>query len=77
MINQALWLKFSSFTGSPIHPPPLGALSRQVLYLAEPRDKPLCHLCVDLFVVIMLCKFSSLATWLNCANSNQVLWIKF
>jgi hypothetical protein len=26
-INQVLWLKFSSFTGSPIHPPPLGALS--------------------------------------------------
>jgi hypothetical protein len=25
-INQVLWLKFSSFTGSPIHPPPLGAL---------------------------------------------------
>jgi hypothetical protein len=25
-INQVLWLKFSSFTGSPIHPP-LGALS--------------------------------------------------
>jgi hypothetical protein len=22
-INQVLWLKFSSFTGSPIHPPPL------------------------------------------------------
>jgi hypothetical protein len=43
------------------------------LYLAEPRDKPLCHLCVDLFVVIVLCKFSSLATWLNCSNSNQVL----
>jgi hypothetical protein len=21
-INQVLWLKFSSFTGSPIHPPP-------------------------------------------------------
>jgi hypothetical protein len=26
-INQVLWLKFSSFTGSPIHPP-LGALNR-------------------------------------------------
>jgi hypothetical protein len=26
-INQVLWLKFSSFTGSPIHPPPLGALT--------------------------------------------------
>jgi hypothetical protein len=26
-INQVLWLKFSSFTGSPIHPPPLGALN--------------------------------------------------
>jgi hypothetical protein len=25
-INQVLWLKFSSFTGSPIHPP-LGALN--------------------------------------------------
>jgi hypothetical protein len=25
-INQVLWLKFSSFTGSPIHPP-LGALT--------------------------------------------------
>jgi hypothetical protein len=25
-INQVLWLKFSSFAGSPIHPPPLGAL---------------------------------------------------
>jgi hypothetical protein len=43
--------------------------SRQVLDLAEPRDKPLCHLCVDLFVVIVLCKLSPLATWLNCANS--------
>jgi hypothetical protein len=42
-----------------------------VLDLAEPRDKPLCHLCVDLFVVIVLCKFSSLATWLNCANSKS------
>jgi hypothetical protein len=27
--NQVLWLKFLSFTGSPIHPPPLGALSYQ------------------------------------------------
>jgi hypothetical protein len=26
-INQVLWLKFSSFIGSPIHPP-LGALTR-------------------------------------------------
>jgi hypothetical protein len=26
-INQVLWLKFLSFTGSPIHPPPLGALN--------------------------------------------------
>jgi hypothetical protein len=40
-----------------------------VLDLAEPRDKPLCHLCVDLFVVIVLCKFSSLATWLIRAKS--------
>jgi hypothetical protein len=24
--NQALWIKFQVFTGSPIHPPPLGAL---------------------------------------------------
>jgi hypothetical protein len=39
------------------------------LDLAEPRDKPLCHLCVDLFVVIVLCKLSSVATWFNCANS--------
>jgi hypothetical protein len=31
--------------------------------LAEPRDKPLCHLCVDFFVVIVLFKFFSLATW--------------
>jgi hypothetical protein len=23
------------------------------LDLAEPRDKPLCHLCVDIFVVIV------------------------
>jgi hypothetical protein len=29
--------------------------SRQVLDLAEPQDKPLCHLCVDLFVVIVFC----------------------
>jgi hypothetical protein len=43
--------------------------SRQVLDLAEPRDKPLCHLCVDLFVAIVLSKFSSLATWLIRANS--------
>jgi hypothetical protein len=40
-----------------------------VLNLAEPRDKPLCHLCVDLFVVTVLCKLSSLATWFNCAKS--------
>jgi hypothetical protein len=25
--NQVLWIKFQVFTGSPIHPPPLGALS--------------------------------------------------
>jgi hypothetical protein len=25
-----------------------------VLDLAEPRDKPMCHLCVDLFVVIVV-----------------------
>jgi hypothetical protein len=37
--------------------------------LVEPQDKSLCHLCVDLFVVIVLCKLSSLATWLNCAKS--------
>jgi hypothetical protein len=43
--------------------------SRQVLDLAEPRDKPLCHLCVDLFVVIVFCKNFSLATWLYCANT--------
>jgi hypothetical protein len=29
-----------------------------VLDLAEPWDKPLCHLCVDLFVVIVFCKNS-------------------
>jgi hypothetical protein len=29
-INQVLWLKFSSFTGSPIHPP-LGALTMSIL----------------------------------------------
>jgi hypothetical protein len=29
-INQVLWLKFSSFTGSPIHPP-LGALTMPTL----------------------------------------------
>jgi hypothetical protein len=26
-LNKFLWLKFEVFTGSPIHPPPLGALS--------------------------------------------------
>jgi hypothetical protein len=40
-----------------------------VLDLAEPRDKPLCHLYVDLFVIIVFCKNFSLATWLYCANS--------
>jgi hypothetical protein len=31
--------------------------------LAEPRDKPLCLLCVEPFVVIVLCKIFSQATW--------------
>jgi hypothetical protein len=48
-----------------------------VLDLAEPRDKPPCHLYVDIFVVIVLCKFSSPATWLIRANPNQVLRINF
>jgi hypothetical protein len=26
-LNKFLWLKFEVFTGSPIHPPPLGALN--------------------------------------------------
>jgi hypothetical protein len=26
-LNKFLWLKFEVFTGSPIHPPPLGALT--------------------------------------------------
>jgi hypothetical protein len=43
--------------------------SRQVLNLAEPRDKPLCLSVIDLLVVIVSCKNSSLATWLYCANS--------
>jgi hypothetical protein len=34
------------------------------LYLAEPRDKSLCLLCVELFVVIVLCKIVALATWI-------------
>jgi hypothetical protein len=29
-LNKFLWLKFEVFTGSPIHPPPLGALNLQV-----------------------------------------------
>jgi hypothetical protein len=33
------------------------------LYLAEPRDKSLCLLCVEFFVIIVLCKTFSLATW--------------
>jgi hypothetical protein len=28
-LNQVLWLKISSFTGSPIHPP-LGALTKDL-----------------------------------------------
>jgi hypothetical protein len=40
-----------------------------VLDLAEPWDKPLCHLCVDILVVIVLRKNSFLANWLYCANS--------
>jgi hypothetical protein len=43
--------------------------SRQVLNLAEPRDKPLCPSVIDLLVVIVSCKVSYLATWLYCANS--------
>jgi hypothetical protein len=42
-----------------------------MLDLAEPWDKPLCHLCVDLFVVIVFCKNSSLATWLYYANAQS------
>jgi hypothetical protein len=37
--------------------------------LAEPWDKPLCLSVIDLLVVIVSCKDSSLATWLNRANS--------
>jgi hypothetical protein len=33
-LNQVLWLKFLRFTGSPIHPPPLGALTH--IYLFAP-----------------------------------------
>jgi hypothetical protein len=54
--------------------------SRQVLNLAEPRDKPLRLSVIDLLVVIVSCKNSSLATWLYCANfysSFVVLSFKF
>jgi hypothetical protein len=43
--------------------------TRQVLNLAEPWDKPLCLSVIDLLVVIVSCKDSSLATWHSCANS--------
>jgi hypothetical protein len=37
-INQVLWLKFSSFTGSPIHPP-LGALNNALSVAFGGRGK--------------------------------------
>jgi hypothetical protein len=49
--------------------------SRQVLNLTEPRDKPPVSLCVDIFVVIMFRKNSSLATWLYCFNTLSSLWL--
>jgi hypothetical protein len=30
-LNKFLWLKFEVFTGSPIHPPPLGALTLRAI----------------------------------------------
>jgi hypothetical protein len=51
--------------GVDCNPRPLGRhnVDRQVLDLAEPRDKPLCLSMIDLLVVIVSCKDSSLATW--------------
>jgi hypothetical protein len=43
--------------------------SRQVLNLAEPRDKPLCLSVLISFVVIVFCKNSLLATWLYLSNT--------
>jgi hypothetical protein len=39
-LNKFLWLKFEVFTGSPIHPPPLGALScpRPLVPLSLPTN---------------------------------------
>jgi hypothetical protein len=46
--------------------------TRQVLKLAEPRDKPLCLSVIDLLVVIVSCKDSSLATWHSCVLQSFV-----
>jgi hypothetical protein len=37
-LNKFLWLKFEVFTGSPIHPPPLGALTRSMPRVDIPRE---------------------------------------
>jgi hypothetical protein len=34
-LNKFLWLKFEVFTGSPIHPPPLGALKATLQELPD------------------------------------------
>jgi hypothetical protein len=43
--------------------------SRQVLYLAEPRDKPPCLLCCLSLWPLCFTKARSLATWSYCTNS--------
>ena len=37
-LNKFLWLKFEVFTGSPIHPPPLGALNWYQSRSLQERD---------------------------------------
>jgi hypothetical protein len=43
--------------------------SRQVLYLAEPRDKSPCLLCCLSLWPLCFTKYRSLATWSYCTNS--------
>jgi uncharacterized YccA/Bax inhibitor family protein len=49
-----------------------------MLDLAEPQDKPLCHLCVDILVVIVFVQ-ELLSSQLGfiVLTLNQVLWITF
>ena len=41
---------------------------RQVLYLAKPRDKPLCLLCCLSLWLLWFARARSIATWFYCTN---------